>query len=145
MRINTAAVAVLACLAASIPATVSAQDDAAAIQKLADQWRAEHRTIDMHQHIDPTPERLARAVKIMDAVGIGIAVDLGVGTVIPGPNREPSQLEQAKKLTDEKYPGRFLHYMILDYKGWDDPDWSDRAVKQVEEGRRLGAAGLKEF
>jgi predicted TIM-barrel fold metal-dependent hydrolase len=35
--------------------------------------------------------------------------------------------------------------MLLDYRGWDDPDWSDRAVKQIEEGHRLGAAGLKEF
>jgi len=35
--------------------------------------------------------------------------------------------------------------MILDYKGWDDADWSVRAVRQVEEGHRLGAAGLKEF
>ncbi|MCB1126362.1 MAG: amidohydrolase family protein, partial [Verrucomicrobiae bacterium] len=32
-----------------------------------------------------------------------------------------------------------------DYTGWDQPDWSERAVKQIEEGHRLGAAGLKEF
>jgi hypothetical protein len=35
--------------------------------------------------------------------------------------------------------------MVLDYAGWDAADWSERAVRQVEEGHRLGAAGLKEF
>src|SRR5687767_10387216 len=44
-------------------------------------WRAEKRLIDLHQHIGYTPERLKRAVKIMDAVGIGIGVNLSGGTV----------------------------------------------------------------
>ena len=35
--------------------------------------------------------------------------------------------------------------MNLDYAGWDDPGFSERAVRQVEEGHRLGAAGLKEW
>ena len=35
--------------------------------------------------------------------------------------------------------------MNLDYAGWDQPDFAERAVRQVEEGHRLGAAGLKEF
>ena len=38
----------------------------------ADEWRAEHRFIDLHMHLDYDPERLARAVRIMDASGIGI-------------------------------------------------------------------------
>src|SRR5688572_3313002 len=44
-------------------------------------WRAEKRLIDLHQHIGYTPERLKRAVKIMDASGIGIGVNLSGGTV----------------------------------------------------------------
>src|SRR4051812_9098921 len=114
-------------------------------QQTPDQWRAEHRLIDMHMHVDPTPEHMARAVKIMDAAGIGVGVNLGVGTVTPGKDNGPSQLEQAKKLADANHPGRFLQYMILDYKGFDEPDWPQRAAKQVEEGHRLGASGLKEF
>jgi len=35
--------------------------------------------------------------------------------------------------------------MNLDYAGWDAPDFGERAAKQVEEGFRLGAAGLKEY
>jgi predicted TIM-barrel fold metal-dependent hydrolase len=34
--------------------------------------------------------------------------------------------------------------MNLDYAGWDEPDFSARAAAQVEEGFRLGAAGLKQ-
>jgi len=43
------------------------------------------------------------------------------------------------------HPGRFAYYMNLDYGGWDEPGFSGRAVRQVEEGHRLGAAGLKEW
>jgi hypothetical protein len=35
--------------------------------------------------------------------------------------------------------------MNLDYKNWDQADFADQAVKQVEEGYRLGAAGYKEW
>jgi hypothetical protein len=35
--------------------------------------------------------------------------------------------------------------MNLDYEGWDAPDFAQRAVAQVEEGARMGAAGFKEF
>jgi predicted TIM-barrel fold metal-dependent hydrolase len=110
-----------------------------------DQWRAEKRLIDMHMHVNPTPEHLDRAVKIMDAAGIGVAVNLGVGTVTPAKDGGPSALARAKKLADERHPGRFVQYMILDYAGFDDADFGERAAKQVEEGHRLGAAGLKEF
>jgi predicted TIM-barrel fold metal-dependent hydrolase len=120
-------------------------DDVAAVRAEADRWRAEHRLIDLHQHVEATPERLARAVRIMDEVGIGIAVSLGSGTVTRGPDGEPSEFERAKTLTDDLYPGRFVHYMVLDYRGWDEPDFPERAAKQIEEGHRLGAAGLKEF
>jgi len=122
-----------------------AQEDLAAVRKQADQWRAERRIIDLHQHIDFTPEHLARAVKIADQAGVGIITNLGTGSVTPGPNGEPSEFERNKRLADQLHPGRFIHYMVLDYAGWDQPDFSDRAVKQIDEGHRLGSAGLKEF
>lgn len=98
----------------------------------------------MHLHINGTPEHLARAVKNMDAAGIGVGVNLSGGTVTPK-NSGPSDFERIKKLADELFPGRFVHYMNLDYTGWDEPDFAEKAVKQVEDGHRLGAAGLKEF
>src|SRR5688500_17706972 len=117
----------------------------AAESNLPEQWRKEKRLIDLHQHIGYTTQHLARAVKIMDAVGIGIAVNLSGGTTTRGTNDAPSEFERNKALADRLHSARFLHYMNLDYKGWDKPDFSDRAVKQVEEGHRLGAAGLKEY
>jgi predicted TIM-barrel fold metal-dependent hydrolase len=109
-----------------------------------EEWRRQKRLIDLHQHISCTTQHLARAVKIMDAVGLGLGVNLSGGTTTRGTNGT-SEFERNKALADHLHPGRFLHYMNLDYKGWDQPDFSERAVKQVEEGHRLGAAGLKEY
>ena len=128
---------------ASVP--VSAQELAPEVVQTADQWRAQHRIIDLHQHLDYKPELLARAIKIMDASGVGLGIDLTPGTVTPGPNGEPSEFEQHKKMEDTLFPGRWVQYMNLDYKNWDQPDFPEQAVKQVEEGRRLGAAGFKEW
>ena len=110
-------------------------------------WRAEHRIIDLHAHIDATPEHLARAVSIMDTVGIGVAVNLSGGTVTHTGKKktDPSEFQETKALADKLHPGRFLWYMNLDYTNFDRPDFAAEAVKQVEEGARLGAAGLKEF
>lgn len=113
-------------------------------QKHANEWRAERRLIDLHQHVNYTEEHLRRCIRIMDKVGIGLVVNLSGGTVTHKPG-EKSEFERNKELADRLFPGRFLHYFSLDYKGWHDPDWSERAVAQVDEAFRLGAAGLKEY
>jgi len=115
-----------------------------AVPRIAGAWRADHRVIDLHQHIDYTPEHLARAVRIMDRVGIGIEDNLSGGTTTHEEG-EPSEFERNKQLADKLFAGRFVHYMNLDYTGWDQADFPERAVKQIEEGHRLGAAGFKEF
>lgn len=119
-------------------------DELAVVRAQADRWRAEHALVDLHMHVDATPERLATAVRIMDAVGVGVGVNLSGGYTTHAKDK-PSEFEAAKKLSDERHPGRFLLYMNLDYDGWDKPDFAARAVKQIEEGHRLGAAGLKEY
>lgn len=125
-------------------AAETSDPDLSGTRQLSDLWRTEHRLIDLHQHIGMTTQHLARAIKIMDAAGLGIAVNLGSGYVTPGKNGSPSGFERCKQLTDKLYPGRFLHYFMLDYRDWDQPDFSAQAIKQIEEARRLGAAGLKE-
>jgi len=130
----------------SLWASISvAADDVVAARKQAEQWRSEYRIIDLHQHISYTTQHLSRAVRIMDAVGLGIGVNLSGGTVTRGTNGNTSEFERNKQFSDALFPDRFLHYFNLDYKGWDKPDFSERAVRQVEEAHRLGAAGLKEF
>jgi predicted TIM-barrel fold metal-dependent hydrolase len=109
------------------------------------QWRVERRIIDLHQHLNGTTQHLARAVKILDAAGVGMAVNLSGGTVTPGKDGGASEFERNKRLADQLYPGRILQYAYLDYAKWNDPDFAADAVKQVEEAHRLGAAGIKEF
>lgn len=111
---------------------------------LAELWRQERRIVDLHMHIEGTPERFDRAIRIMDRAGVGVGVNLSGGVVTHGEG-EKSEFEKVKALADERHPGRFVHYMNLDYSGWDDPGWSEKAAAQIDEGRRLGAAGLKEY
>jgi predicted TIM-barrel fold metal-dependent hydrolase len=80
----------------------------------------------------------------MDAAGVGVVVNLSGGVVTHAPGEE-SEFARNKAKADLRHPGRFLHYMNLDYSGWDEPGFAAGAVKQVEEGHRLGAAGFKEY
>ncbi len=119
--------------------------DVSAVANEANLWRAEHRIIDLHQHLDYTPELLARAIRVMDASGVGLGIDLTPGTVTAGAKGEPGEFESHKKMEDSLFPGRWVQYMNLDYTHWDQTDFAQQAVKQVEEGHRLGAAGFKEW
>ncbi|MBL9136422.1 MAG: amidohydrolase family protein [Verrucomicrobiales bacterium] len=107
-------------------------------------WREQRRIIDLHQHINFTPEHLGRAVRILDRAGIGVGANLSGGTVTQT-NGAPSEFEQNKALSDRLAPGRFVLYFNLDYSGWDQPSWPENAARQVDEARRMGAAGLKEY
>ena len=115
-----------------------------AAQQAGAVWRAEHRLIDVHQHVDYSEAALRRDVRLMDSAGVGLVVNLSGGFVTHQPG-EKSAFERNKELADRLFPGRFLHYMSLNFAGWDDPDFEQRAVQQIEEGYRLGAAGLKEY
>ncbi len=109
-----------------------------------DQWRRDHRIIDLHEHINATEEHVLRAARILERSGVGIGVNLSGGAVTRRPG-EPSPFERTRDLFERVAPGRFVQYFNLDYGGWDEPGFADRAVQQVEEARRLGAAGLKEY
>src|SRR5256885_11190571 len=127
--------ATIACSGLMVCATVlhgaaPEADEVAAVRRSADPWRAEHRIIDLHQHIEYTPERLARAVRIMDRVGIGIEVNLSGGTTTHEEGK-PSEFERNKELADKLFPGRFMHYMNLDYSGLVQPVFSESVVKQI--------------
>ena len=115
----------------------------ALVQASPAEWRREKRFIDLHQHIAYTPDDLARAVRIMDRAGLGLVANLSGGAVTRKGD-EPSAFERNKALAERLVPGRIIPYMNLDYAGWDDADFSARAAAQVEEGFRLGAAGLKQ-
>ena len=119
------------------PADEAAREEAAT-------WRAEKRIIDLHMHVSGTDARIERAVGIMDSAGIGIGANLSGDASIPRVEAV-SKLAQNIARADRVAPRRFVHYMNLDYSHWDKPDWEEHAVRQVEEGHRQGAAGLKEY
>src|SRR5262245_23162963 len=111
------------CILLTVACPLMAGDDVSAPRKEAAQWRAEHRIIDLHHHLNYTTQHLIRAVKIMDAVGLGLSVNLSGGTVTRATPEALSEFERHKQLADTLFPGRFLHYFNLDYKGWDQPDF----------------------
>lgn len=109
-----------------------------------DAWRQRLRIVDVHQHIEASEERLQRAVSILDKAGIGLALNLS-GGVVTSDAGKTSEFEHIKELSDRVAPGRFLLSFNLDYSHWDDPDFSQQAVRQAEKAAKLGAAGFKEF
>jgi predicted TIM-barrel fold metal-dependent hydrolase len=113
-------------------------------RSLPEQWRRERRIIDLHQHVNGTEEHMTRWLRLMDRVGVGVGVNLSGGTVTAKPG-EASAFERVRDLTARIAPGRAVLHFNLDYADWDEPDFAERAVRQVERAHALGAAGLKEY
>ena len=100
--------------------------------------KAKYPVIDMHTHdyVD-TPEEVDEVVKIMDACGV-----------------EQAHIMQCNWISDTydvvaeryaAYPDRFKLWFCLDYTDFDSPDWSDRAIAQVEKYFEMGAIGIGEM
>ena len=80
-RLISAPVVAAAFTAAAAGWLILAKSESGALLKEASLWRTERRIIDLHMHIDGSPERFDRAIRIMDRSGIGIGVNLSGGTV----------------------------------------------------------------
>jgi len=59
-----------------------------ATRKTAAAWRAEHRLIDLHQHVDSSETALRRDMRLMDTVGVGLVVNLSGGFVTHKPGEK---------------------------------------------------------
>jgi predicted TIM-barrel fold metal-dependent hydrolase len=109
-------------------------------------WRAAHRLVDVHVHVEATEERYARAARILDAAGIGFALNLSGGTVTRGGGGDGrSEFERHRELVERLHPGRFGLAMNFDWSDYDAPDFAQRAAQQVADGAAQGALALKEF
>jgi len=96
--------------------------------------------IDVHNHLGGgaatlTPERVKRYLAEMDAAGVRSVVNLDGGW--------GDRLKETLAALDQAHPGRFLTYALIDFDGIDEPGWSDREAKRLEDGFRAGAKGLK--
>lgn len=99
--------------------------------------RARYPAIDVHAHdYARTPEELDVWVKKMDTLGIKKVIILS--------GRTGSEFE--KVITRyRRYPNRFEVWCGFDYSGFDQPEWADRAVAELEKCYKMGATGVGEI
>lgn len=100
--------------------------------------RAKYPFIDVHNHQrDVTPKRLAELIKDMDGLNMRILINSPVNG---------SWGEKTKQLIDG-FKGynkdRFATMTNIDYKGVDEPGYSQRIAAQLEQDIKNGAIGLK--
>lgn len=96
--------------------------------------------IDIHNHLGGGKERLTeqvvnRYLTEMNEAGVRCVVNLDGGW--------GDRLKQTLAALDEKHPGRFLTYALINFDGLDDKDWGEREAKRLEESFKAGAKGLK--
>ena len=102
--------------------------------------KAKFPVIDAHNH--PTYpgfgfERieLEQLLSEMDVLNVKTIVNLSGGS--------GDELKQNLRRWDDAYPGRFVTYCNIDFKGVGQPGWTDRACDQLLADIRTGARGLK--
>ncbi len=100
---------------------------------------AKYPFIDVHNHQDRdiSAEEAARLVAEMDRIHMRVMVNLSGG--------QGAELERGYRNLAGRYPGRFVIFANLDYRGIDEADWGKQAAARLAEDVRHGAAGLKIF
>ena len=95
--------------------------------------------IDAHAHPRGrmSADSLDELVQAMDAMNMGVMVNLS--------GRQGEQLKQIIENMKGRYPRRFVVFANLNFRTLDDPDWTEKAVRQLEEDVTAGASGLKIF
>ncbi len=133
---------------AGLPVTASAQRPTLSIEEYDPRstlvvpahpkLRAKFPFIDVHGHQSrtPNPDSLDKLVREMDAMNMRVMVNLSGGT--------GDALARGIR-SYGRYPGRFVAFANIDFRGIDDPGWSERTAAQLEQDVRSGAVGLKIF
>ncbi len=96
---------------------------------------AKYPVVDIHNHLG-SGRNVDRYLQEMDAAGIYCCVNLDGGETAEEVKEVVGRLEGA-------HPGRFLTYALIDFRGLDEPGWSERATRQLEACFEAGAKGLK--
>jgi len=114
---------------------------------------AQYPFVDVHCHIwEMTVENLDSIATAMDSLNMAVMVNLsGRGFYAfrdPAERDEATEqafLKQGLEKIQQHHPDRFIVFTNLNFHGISEPDWSERAVRQLEEDVRLGAKGLKVY
>jgi len=100
--------------------------------------KAKYPFIDIHNHQgNMGNQNLAALVKVMDTLNLAVMVNLS------GSNGD--RLKQATENIKANAPKRFLVFANINFDGIGESNWTEKAVKQLEEDVKNGAAGLKIF
>ena len=103
--------------------------------------RAKFPFIDVHNHQGMrggvTAEEVDKLIKDMDALNMRVMVNLSGGF--------GERLKKTVDVMKGRHPGRFAVFCNLNFQNIDDPEWSKKAVAQLEQDIRSGAQGLKIF
>src|SRR5436190_1630390 len=94
--------------------------------------------IDIHNH-QPNMgnQNLAELTSVMDTLNMAVMINLS------GSNG--SSLKKAVDNVKANAPKRFVVFANIDFDGIGESNWTDNAVKQLEQDVRNGAQGLKIF
>lgn len=99
--------------------------------------KAKYPAIDIHSHPYATSDaHLKKWVETMDQAGIEKTI---IMTTTAGAKFDSIYAHYAK------YPGRFDVWCGFDYTGYQEPGWSEKAVKELERCYKVGARGVGEL
>ena len=104
--------------------------------------RAKFPFIDVHSHhraSEMDAEGAAEIIAAMDAMNMAVMVNLS--------GRSGKELEKGLANMKGRYPERFVLFANVSFEGIDDPDYGERAARQLEEdvqSRRPGSQDLQE-
>ena len=94
--------------------------------------------IDVHSHQFNMPTQdLTLLIKDMDLLNMGIMVNLS--------GRSGAKLKAAIANVNKQYANRFVVFANVDFENVGTPNWTSKAVAQLEEDVKNGAKGLKVY
>jgi predicted TIM-barrel fold metal-dependent hydrolase len=101
--------------------------------------RAKYPFIDVHNHQFNMPDQdLSELVAEMDKLNMAVMVNLS------GRGRGSDEhLMGALQNVKDHYPNRLIVFTNIALQGIDDPGWTEKTVKQLEDDVKSGANGLK--
>jgi predicted TIM-barrel fold metal-dependent hydrolase len=110
--------------------------------------RSKYPFIDVHNHQYEMPNQdLSKLSKQMDSLNMKIMVNLsGKGFKINNGVFDVNghdYLEKSIANVNKTDPKRFIVFTNISFSGVGDPDWAEKAVKELESDVKAGAKGLK--
>ena len=106
--------------------------------------RAKFPFIDVHNHQYQMPTQdLKFLVAQMDSLNMGIMVNLSGRGWSQEWSEGTATLKGSLENVAKNEPNRIALFTNLQFKGFGEKDWTDKAVKQLEADVKMGAKGLK--